>query len=213
MTIDRAPPPAYQIAVQGSRYGFRSNLEQTDTASRRGTLPPPSRGGSTAPNSRGGSTVPSYRRDSAVPSSRGGSIVLVSRAGSGVSTSCGMSIFFPCTLVSGSRNGTSMTVGSLSGSQTFSQDLPSKMMHAPQHPLSSDEHQPCHLSVALNSDEEESQIPDEYYRAHDDFPFESTQPQPPTVGTVSIRRHSFHLHSHCQSLRILTLTRYLTKTS
>ena len=133
----------------------------------------------------------------------------VSRVGSGVSTSRGASIFFPCTLVSGSRNGTSMTVGSLSGSQTFSQDLPSKMMHAPQHPLSSDEHQPRHLSVALNSDEEESQIPDEYYHACDDFPFESTQPQPPTVGTVSIHRHSFHLHSHRQSLRILTLTRYL----
>ena len=70
MTIDRAPPPAYQTAVQGSRYGFRSNLEQTDTVSHRGTLPPLSRGGSTAPNSRGGSTVPSYCRDSTVKQQR-----------------------------------------------------------------------------------------------------------------------------------------------
>ena len=120
MTIDRAPPPAYQTAVQGSRYGFRSNPEQTDTASRRGTLPPTSCGDSTAPNLRGGSTVPSYRRDSTVPSSRGGSTVPVSRVGSGVPTSRGASIFFSCTSVSGSRNGTLMTGGSLSGSQTFS---------------------------------------------------------------------------------------------
>ena len=115
--------------------------------------------------------------------------------------------FFSCTSVSGSRNGTSMTGGSLPGSQTFSQDLPLRMMHVPQHP--SNEHQPRCLSVMLNSDEEESQLPDEYYRACDDFPLDSTQPQPPTVGTVSICSHSFHLHSHCQTLRILTLTRYL----
>ena len=166
-----------------------------------------SHGGSTAPNLRGGSTVPSYRRDSTVPSSRGGSTVPVSCAGSGVPTSRGASIFFSCTSVSGSRNGTSMTGGSLPGSQTFSQDLPLRMMHVPQHP--SNEHQPRRLSVTLNSDEEESQLPDEYYRARDDFPFDSTQPRPPTVGTVSICSHSFHLHSHCQTLRILTLTRYL----
>ena len=49
------------------------------------------------------------------------------------------------------------------------------MTHAPQHLVSSDEQHPSHcLSVGLNSDEEESQLPDEYYRAcavvdRDDF--------------------------------------------
>ena len=151
-----------------------------------------SREGSTAPNSRRGSIVPSSCRDSTVPSSRGESTVPVSRAGFSIPTSRGASIPFPCTSVSSSRNGLSIAIGSLPGSQVFSQDPPSRMTHAPQHLLSSDEQHPSHrLSVGLNSDEEKSQLPDEYYRARavvdrDDFPFDSTQPRPPSGAMVSI---------------------------
>ena len=89
-----------------------------------------SHGGSTAPNLRGGSTVPGSRRDSTVPSSRGESTVPVSHAGFSIPTSRGVSIPFPCTLASGSRNGLLIAIGSLPGSQVCSQDPPSRMTHA-----------------------------------------------------------------------------------
>ena len=110
--LDRAPPPAYHTAMEGSRYGF--HLENSDNqhgkdytqipnagsvplkshgtvtlASCGGSVAPshgvsvsPSRGVSVAPSSRGGSVAPSHGV-SIAPSSHGVSVAL---------SSCGVSI-------------------------------------------------------------------------------------------------------------------------
>ena len=91
--LDRAPPPAYHTAMEGSRYGFRlansdnqhgKDYTQIPTAGSvplksHGTVTPASRGGSVAP-SRGVSIAPSSHGVSIAPNSRGGSVAPVSRS-------------------------------------------------------------------------------------------------------------------------------------
>jgi len=160
-------------------------------------MPPTSRGGSTVASCRGGSTAPSSRQGSAAPSSHVGSAVPSSRVGSSVPSSHGGSVV-PSSCggptppssqsrsvpvshstsagkVSGLQNESLTADGALPRSQ-YSLGLPPMTMHVPQErPIS-----PAPPSVGYNSDKQESQLLDEYYRGRatindDDFPFESTQ--------------------------------------
>jgi len=108
--FDSAPPPAYQMAIQGSRYGFRPSDPEKQHGPDGNTFPAsldrgtaPSSHVSVAPSSRkvpiipisrdapmfrggsitrGISPAPSFRGGSITPSSRGGSTALNSRGGS-----------------------------------------------------------------------------------------------------------------------------------
>ncbi|KAI6009978.1 hypothetical protein BKA83DRAFT_4133075 [Pisolithus microcarpus] len=100
-SLDGASPPTYQVAVEGSRYGFRlAGLDKqheqdnitTAPTSRAGSVAPMSRGGSIAPTSRRGSVVPTSRRGSVLPVSRGSSVVPASHGGSIAPSSRGGSI-------------------------------------------------------------------------------------------------------------------------
>ena len=93
--LHRAPPPAYQTAVQDSRYGFwlpeleKQNVEDA-THFDDHTVPPScitsivhrSYGGSAVPTSRGGPVAPLFCASSVAHMSRGGSITPVSHRGS-----------------------------------------------------------------------------------------------------------------------------------
>ncbi|KAI6005575.1 hypothetical protein EDD15DRAFT_2358725 [Pisolithus albus] len=99
--LDGASPPTYQVAVEGSRYGFRlagldkqheqDNITMAPT-SRARSVAPMSRGGSIAAMSRRGSVVPTSRRGSVLPASHRSSVVLVSHGGSIAPSSHGGSI-------------------------------------------------------------------------------------------------------------------------
>ncbi|KIK11244.1 hypothetical protein PISMIDRAFT_19692 [Pisolithus microcarpus 441] len=100
-SLDGASPPTYQVAVEGSRYGFRlAGLDKqheqdnitTAPTSHAGSVTPMSRGGSIAPTSRRGSIVPTSRRGSVLPVSRGSSVVPASHGGSIAPSSRGGSI-------------------------------------------------------------------------------------------------------------------------
>ena len=76
--LDRATPPAYHTAMEGSRYGFR--LENSDNQHGKDYTQIPTAGsvplkshGTVTPASRGGSVAPS-RGVSIAPSSHGGSV-------------------------------------------------------------------------------------------------------------------------------------------
>ena len=96
------PPPAYQTAVEDSRYGFcfetSGNQDiHTPTAvsmppKSHGILTLASRGGSVTPASHGGSVAPASRGGSIAPASRGGSVALASRGGFVTPAFCGGSI-------------------------------------------------------------------------------------------------------------------------
>ncbi|KAF8549226.1 hypothetical protein OG21DRAFT_1488716 [Imleria badia] len=98
--LDRAPPPAYQLAIQGSRYGFRPPVsekqhERDETIPARGVdyrdaTPLPQ--ASVAILSHGGSVAPACRGRSAAPASHGGSVIPVSCGGSIAPSSCGGSV-------------------------------------------------------------------------------------------------------------------------
>ena len=111
MRLDRAPPPAYQTAVEDSRYGFRFETSGNQdihtptavsipprshgtltSASCGGSVALASHGGSIAPTSRGGSVAPTSRGGSVTPASCGGSITPASCGGSVTSASCGGSV-------------------------------------------------------------------------------------------------------------------------
>ncbi|KAI6027636.1 hypothetical protein BKA83DRAFT_4490184 [Pisolithus microcarpus] len=148
-SLDGASPPTYQVAVEGSRYGFRlAGLDKqheqdnitTAPTSRAGSVMPMSCGGSIAPTSRRGSVVPTSRRGSVLPVSRGSSVVPASHRGSIAPSSCG-----------GSIPPSSHTTGALPRSQGHSADLPSTTIHA------------CRPYCGYRSEEEDSQLPDHHY--------------------------------------------------
>jgi len=210
--LHRAPPPAYQAAVQDSCYGFRlAESEKRDVAhfddhtvplscsgpvaqrsyggsavptyrsvaptSRGGSVAPSSRGSSIAPMSRGGSVVPMSHGGSVVPMSRGGSVAPMSRGGSVVPMSRQGSV------VPTSRRGSTIPRGdsaaSFGGSvppssrggsipKSRSASIPSYSpdlsMMRQQQPISRDSSP--YPGYNYNSDEQESQLPDSYYREH-----------------------------------------------
>ena len=206
----RAPPPAYQAATQGSRYGFRSadpGMQQgrDDIArhgeaagpmshggfvtpqTRGGFVTPVSHGGSAAPSARGGSTsrggsvAPSSRGGSVAPSSRGGSVAPSPRSASVVPTSRSTS----SGIVSSFCNGLT-AVGVPPGSQGYT---------LPQVPLTT-----CNVAaqswifpdtpISPQIDyEQESQVPNHWYydpAPANNFGFESTQSQQPRGDIVSL---------------------------
>ena len=106
---DMVPPPAYQAAVQDSRYGFRltesENQVGGDAAHFDGLAVLPSCTGSVAPTSFEGSATPTSRyvaptshggvaptRGGVAPTSRGGSVAPISRGGSVAPISHGGSV-------------------------------------------------------------------------------------------------------------------------
>ena len=210
--LHRAPPPAYQAAVQDSRYGFRlAELEKRDAphfddhtaplscsgpvaqrsyggsavptycsvapTSCGGSVVPSSCGSSIAPMSHGGSVAPMSHGGSVVPTSHRGSVTPMSRGGSVVPMSCGGSV------VPTSRRGSTIPRGdsaaSFGGSippsshggsipNSHSASIPSyspdlSTMHQ-QQPISHDSSP--YPGYNYNSDEQESQLLDSYYREH-----------------------------------------------
>ncbi|KAI6016895.1 hypothetical protein BKA83DRAFT_11367 [Pisolithus microcarpus] len=148
-SLDRASPPTYQVAVEGSRYGFRlAGLDKqheqdnitTAPTSRAGSVAPMSHGGSIAPTSHQGSVVPTSQRGSVLPVSRRSSVVPASHRGSIAPSSRGGSIPL-----------SSHTTGALPRSQGHSADLPSMTIHA------------CHPYCGYRSEEEDSQLLDHHY--------------------------------------------------
>ena len=89
-----APPPAYQVAVQDSCYGFRlTELEMQNRGNATqfdDHTAPPSHSRSVTYNSYGGSTAPTSC--SVAPASRGGSVAPPSRGSSVAPMSCGGSV-------------------------------------------------------------------------------------------------------------------------
>ena len=102
MRLDRVPLPAYQTAVEDSRYGFRFETSgnqdiHTPTAismppKSHGILTSASRGGSITLASRGRSIAPAFRGGFITPASRGRSVTPASRGGSIAPASCGGSV-------------------------------------------------------------------------------------------------------------------------
>ena len=107
--VNGAPPPTYHTAIQGSRFGFRFNGQDsgaplgsavppsrisTALSSRKASIAPTPHGGAAAYLSHGGAIPPSSRRGSipssrrgSIPSSRRGSMPPSSHGGSVVPTS------------------------------------------------------------------------------------------------------------------------------
>ena len=184
--VDGAPPPTYHTAIQGSRFGFHFNGQDssaplgstvppscisTALSSREASIAPMPRGGAAAysscggaipPSSRGGSMPPSSRRGSVVPTSRQGSVIPLSRGASAAPNSCGGSVVNSHSTstgtVSDSRNRTSYA----RSSQYDASGMPSLPMDSTWQPISPDpppsgSHQP---SFNYGSDTE-SQIPND----------------------------------------------------
>ena len=110
--LDRAPPPAYQLAIQGSRYGFRPPVSEKQHkrdetipahgVDYRDATPLPqasvailSCGGSVTPACHGRSAAPASCGGFVIPVSHGGSITPSSRGGSVAPSSCGSLIAPP----------------------------------------------------------------------------------------------------------------------
>ena len=98
--LDRVPPPAYQLAIQGSWYGFRPPVSEKQHK-RDETIPAcgvdyrdatPLPQASVAILSCGGSVAPACCGRSAAHASCGGSVIPVSRGGSITPLSCGGSV-------------------------------------------------------------------------------------------------------------------------
>ena len=176
--VDGAPPPTYHTAIQGSRFGFRFNGQDSGTplgstvppsristalSSREASVAPTPHGGGAAYSSCGGAIPPSSCGGSVVPTSRQGSVIPSSRGASAAPNSCGGSVVNSRSTstgtVSGSRNRTSDTrLSQYNASGVPSLPMDSTWQPISPDPLPSGSHQP---SFNYSSDAE-SQIPNDY---------------------------------------------------